>query len=163
MATSNEITERRMVPRWRPFKEALDTGELSPSVVASATRVDVRPFLAEKEVAWQENRSLPFAVELVSASVVLGASAMAADAAEFVLESNDQVSITAQELARKLEMDFRASSRVAWWLEKTTSMSTDNRGMSSTNRLIAVPPFMAKCGVSKIAGVLSSKSRTISM
>jgi len=42
-------------------------------------------------------------------------------------------------------------------------VSTDNLGMSSMNRLIAVPPFMAKCGVSKMAGALSSKSRTISM
>ena len=102
MATSNEITERRMVPRWRPFAEALNTGEVSPGVVASAPKMDVRPFLAEKEGAWQENKSLPFAVELISASVVLGASPVATEAAEFVLESGDQASVTAQELARKV-------------------------------------------------------------
>ena len=36
-------------------------------------------------------------------------------------------------------------------------------GMSSMNKLIAVPPFIAKCGVSKIAGALSSNNRTTSM
>jgi hypothetical protein len=35
--------------------------------------------------------------------------------------------------------------------------------MFSMKRLRAVPPFIAKCGVSKIAGALSSNNRTISM
>ena len=41
-------------------------------------------------------------------------------------------------------------------------MSTDKRGMSCTNRLIAVPPFIAKMSLAKTSGVTVNSKRTVS-
>src|SRR6218665_2528816 len=56
----------------------------------------------------------------------------------------------------------RASARGTCQGRKTTSMSTDRRGMSCTNRLIAVPPFIAKISLAKTSGATASSRRTIS-
>src|SRR6218665_2884738 len=40
-------------------------------------------------------------------------------------------------------------------------MSTDRRGMSCTNRLIAVPPFIAKISLAKTSGATASSRRTV--
>jgi hypothetical protein len=44
-------------------------------------------------------------------------------------------------------MAFNAAARGVAWSEYTTSMSTESRGIFCRNRLMAVPPFMAECGV----------------
>lgn len=51
----------------------------------------------------------------------------------------------------------RQVARKKW----TTSMSTDKRGNSLTNRLIAVPRFMANASVAKTAGATSTSNWTV--
>ncbi|MBU6401638.1 MAG: hypothetical protein KGS61_15080, partial [Verrucomicrobia bacterium] len=67
MATNTENIRRRVVPRWRPFREALASGELSASTVAKAPAIEGKEFLEEKQTAWESNHTLPFAVDFVSA------------------------------------------------------------------------------------------------
>ena len=57
----------------------------------------------------------------------------------------------------------RASSRDIAGSVKTTSMSTERRGMSCTKRFRAVPPLIAKRGEASTAGAMSISSRTVSM
>ena len=58
-------------------------------------------------------------------------------------------------------MAASASARLSAWLRNTTSMSTDSRGMSCTNRFKAVPPFMANACVSNTAGAARKRSCTV--
>lgn len=92
MAATSDSTERQIVPAWRPFREALNTGELSASVVAKAKAIDASDFLKQREDAWLENRTLPYALDLIGAATVIGPTALARQAAEFALSSGDRLS-----------------------------------------------------------------------
>src|SRR5258708_6827222 len=107
MASNTESIDRQIVPRWRPFREALATNELAIGTVVKGPGIDGSEFLKEKENAWRENRAMPFAVDLVSAATVLGKSAAGTKAAEFVLENAVLASETARELARGLLGTFQ--------------------------------------------------------
>ncbi len=102
MAASNENADRRVVPRWRTFREALKRNELSASTVAKSPGIDGSPFLREKEAHWLANHEIPFAIDLVGAATVLGESEPAKSAAEFILENSSKTSLSAQHLARNL-------------------------------------------------------------
>lgn len=90
-----------MLPRWRSFREAQELGELAPDRCAVNPTIDPKPFIEQKASEWLANKSLPFAVELVSASTVLGPSPHAESAATFILESRASSS-TAKALACSL-------------------------------------------------------------
>jgi tetratricopeptide (TPR) repeat protein len=102
MAANNENADRRVVPRWRTFREALETNELTPAALRTTEAVDGSAFVREREVAWAENKTLPFAVDLVSAATVLGSSETARRAAEAILENESETSSSAASLARAL-------------------------------------------------------------
>jgi tetratricopeptide (TPR) repeat protein len=102
MAASNENADRRVVPRWRTFREALQTNELSPVAVRTTGALDGTPFVREKEAAWIQTKTLPFAIDLISAATVLGSSETAKRAAEAVLEAESQTSPAVVSLARGL-------------------------------------------------------------
>jgi Tfp pilus assembly protein PilF len=102
MAASNENADRRVVPRWRTFQQALATNELSAASIATASTIDVFPFLHEKEDSWLRNKTIPFALDLVSAATVLGPSKHANAAAEMLLEAKTKINPTARSLAQGL-------------------------------------------------------------
>ncbi|MNT11206.1 hypothetical protein D3C72_1460740 [compost metagenome] len=56
-----------------------------------------------------------------------------------------------------------ASSAKSWTGSQARSMSTDNRGRSCSNRLIAVPPFSAKRGSRVSTGRISTSNCTRSV
>src|SRR2546421_12179013 len=102
MAASNENADRRVVPRWRTFREALQTNELSPVAVRTTGALDGTSFVREKEAAWIQTKTLPFAIDLISAATVLGSSETAKRAAEAVLEAESQTSPGVISLGRGL-------------------------------------------------------------
>jgi tetratricopeptide (TPR) repeat protein len=102
MAANSENSDRQIVPRWRPFREALATSELAAGTVAKAQAIDGTEFLQQREAAWSENRAMPFAVDLVGAATVLGATPTAQQAAVFILENASEASLVAQTLARRI-------------------------------------------------------------
>src|ERR1017187_3122402 len=102
MAASNENKDRQVVPRWRTFREALNSGELSSVEVLKSPRIDATGFIQEKERDFKENKALPFALDLVSAATVLGNTEISVEAAQFILENENKTSETGIGLARAL-------------------------------------------------------------
>lgn len=95
--------DRRVVPRWRPFRIAAQTGELDPSTLA---RTPGFPTPAPGEVEalqsdWERHRTPIHAANLVDAALVLGKTELATGAAEWLL-SNGAVSSISEELARQV-------------------------------------------------------------
>ena len=52
MAANTESVNRQVVPRWRPFREAVARNELASGTTAEKKAVDGTEFLEEKEIAW---------------------------------------------------------------------------------------------------------------
>jgi Tfp pilus assembly protein PilF len=118
---------RRVVPRWNSFRDALNNGELEPVTLAEKKVADSELFLLNKEEQWQEDKSLFVALDLLSASFVLGDSRFAKEAAEFVLQHEPEVTPAALRIANAIlgrgvksdpepgvtSSDFRAAIRQA--------------------------------------------------
>ena len=102
MAANAESIQRQVVPRWRPFREALATNELASGGVTKSPGIDGSEFLKVKGEDWLESKTMPFAVDLVSAATVLGVTAISSKAAEFILENGETATETARRLARGL-------------------------------------------------------------
>jgi tetratricopeptide (TPR) repeat protein len=102
MAATSESKDRQVVPRWRMFREARAAHELGNPSAKAEGKMDVAPFLRQKEMDWQENKAIPFALDLVSAATVLGTTPSSLEAAEFLLENGGRTSETGRELARAL-------------------------------------------------------------
>jgi tetratricopeptide (TPR) repeat protein len=102
MSASGELSNRRIVPRWRSFQDAIAVGELAPSIPCLSKGVPGEEFIRQKERDWLENRELGFATDLVCAAHVLGTTSVAKEAAEFVLERADKASSLSVDLARQL-------------------------------------------------------------
>lgn len=102
MAATDETGDRRAVPRWKSLRDALRSGELDSASIGKGQSIDGTQFILEKEKDWAENKSISFAVDLVSAAVVLGRSEAATDAAEFILSAGDLASPAAITLAEKV-------------------------------------------------------------
>lgn len=102
MAASSENKDRQVIPRWRTFREALNSGELSSAEVLKSPRIDATEFIREKEKDFKQNKAVPFALDLVSAATVLGKTEISLEAAEFILENGNDISETGIGLARSL-------------------------------------------------------------
>jgi hypothetical protein len=100
MDAHSETSNRRVVPRWRSYHDALRSGELSWSDTRSAGQLAGEEFMNERVVAWRDTRALPFAIDLVCSAHVLGAVGAAREAAEFILENQANVASSAVLLAR---------------------------------------------------------------
>lgn len=102
MAANSETKDRQVVPRWRTFRETLAAGELSSAAVQKSKQIDATEFILERENGWQENKAIPFALDLVSAATILGKTDKSIEAAEFILENGNFASETGKRLARGL-------------------------------------------------------------
>lgn len=102
MAANNNNEERHVIPRWRTFREALAVGELTPAKQALNQAITGTEFIAEKEASWRENHHVPFALDLISAAIILGSTPTAREAATFILQHSDPIAPTAMTLARSL-------------------------------------------------------------
>src|ERR1035438_4261487 len=81
-----EEKDRNIVPRWRDFKATAELQELSQSVskrdpLVRGNEQDVEV----QRLAFEENKTLSFAGDLISAALVSGNAAIATSEAEFVL------------------------------------------------------------------------------
>jgi tetratricopeptide (TPR) repeat protein len=102
MAATNELQDRRVVPRWRTFRETLLSNELAGELPTKPSTMDATPFLHQKEQDWLHEKTLPFAVDLVSAASLFGASDASRSAAEFILANQGKCSNVASGLAKGL-------------------------------------------------------------
>ena len=92
--------ERNVIPRWRDFLTTVLLGELNVPAPAR----DIRPpsDLADLAADWDQNRSVSFAGDLISAALVNGDLSAARDASEFVLFSAGEVTQPLKALARRI-------------------------------------------------------------
>lgn len=119
MATNIENTRRRIVPRWREFKLALQSGELDPTETRLVPALPPDSFILKKKQEWINNRTLLYATDFLGVAYVMGNPELAIDAAEFVLGLNSGASPVARSIAAKvlripapLEGSFRAPTSV---------------------------------------------------
>ena len=85
--------DRKVIPRWRSFSDALERRELdsvAPPRVHQTVHFD---YLAQKIIDWRRNHTVGHAADLVGAAIALGREQEAARAAKFLLQDNLNVSI----------------------------------------------------------------------
>lgn len=85
MSITFEQKQRNVIPRWRSFKETIETSELAASTGSVESTGDVRADISEQLNAWLENRTLSFAGDLLSAALATGQAEVGQEAAEYVL------------------------------------------------------------------------------
>jgi tetratricopeptide (TPR) repeat protein len=87
MKTFQNDESRRLAPRWRSLsrtEQASELGSLQPSLGAKENR---DALILHKVALWREQPTVALAADVVSAGLVLGLHAAAAEAAEFLLHS----------------------------------------------------------------------------
>ena len=102
MAVFDPEIDRKVLPRWRAFDKTLSLGELDSSSTSRLHQKIADDFLASRIVDWQTHRTEGHAADLVGAALTIGKEALAADAANFLLQDARNVSIWARELAQKV-------------------------------------------------------------
>lgn len=102
MAVNIENTRRRIVPRWREFQLALQSGELDPTETRLVSALPPDSFILKKKEEWTNNRTLLFATDFLGVAYVMGHPELAIDAAKFVLEPDSGSSTAAKSIAAKV-------------------------------------------------------------
>lgn len=99
MTAANRDVERKVIPRWHAPSTAARHGELSAvnRVVAPAPP-ELDDALRERIADWNDNRSLPFAGDLVSSALVQHLPGVAEDAIDF-LKASDSATLLARRVA----------------------------------------------------------------
>lgn len=106
MSSRPEDFQRLVIPRWRDYKRTLESGELAPASRKPAppptNNGQTEDHLASRISDWQDNRTLPFAADLVAAAYSLGRGEEATEAARFILEQGDEAPEAIRLLAGKV-------------------------------------------------------------
>lgn len=101
MSSFVEDKDRKIIPRWHDFRQAFLLGELDP-IHSRARKPIVDADFDGKLRDWQHRRTLPFAVEVVGAAIVLQREEEAAEAAQFILSSETELPPGVLRLARRV-------------------------------------------------------------
>lgn len=74
MSFAPKQENRRLLPRWRPFREAVASGELGAvrKLAPSSKPHPGETFLTEKREEWQREPSIGLAVDILGSAVVMG-------------------------------------------------------------------------------------------
>lgn len=99
MSTALEDPDRRVVPRWRPWREAVSIGDVRPVGVKKAPQELSLDDLHQTRFDWEKNRSLPFAADFLGAAFALTQGSIAKDAADFILTSKQPANKALRKLA----------------------------------------------------------------
>lgn len=99
MSTGRPDVERRLIPRWRSSREAVNAGELRSTQLkkhVSTPTLEVPQFDALKD-EWNESKSSELAAEIVSSAITLGRSneRPVQEAAQYLIEDNTTTDLRA--------------------------------------------------------------------
>ena len=126
MASFITDKKRNVVPNWREYHKTAQLGEFGDSG-QMATVTSFFP-IDDYVLAWQENRSIPFAGDLISAATLNGQATNkeAIDAAHFVLAHKDEASNAAIRAAESLVSSPYCSNakRIISLTDKLSCIST---------------------------------------
>jgi tetratricopeptide (TPR) repeat protein len=90
-----------VIPRWRPFRAALRTGEFTPTRIPIPIAIPADALKRVKD-QWHRNRTLSFAADVISSAIALGEPSLAEEEAGFLLASGGNVPEPAKSLARRV-------------------------------------------------------------
>jgi len=99
MSTVLEDPERRVVPRWRPWREAVSIGDIRPLGVKKAPQELSLDDLHQTQFDWEKHRTLPFAADFLGAAFALTQGSIAKDAAIFILTTKQPANNALRTLA----------------------------------------------------------------
>src|SRR6266446_6849228 len=99
MSTSFDDPQRRTVPRWRLWRDAVRLGDADGAHVLRVPQKPKPEDLARAKFDWESHRSLPFAGDFVGKAYVLGQGDVAKDAAEFILKTLPETRHVVHDLA----------------------------------------------------------------
>ena len=131
--------DRKVIPRWRSFSDALELRELdsvAPPRVHQTVHFD---YLAQKIIDWRRNHTVGHAADLVGAAIALGREQEAARAAKFLLQDNLNVSPWARELAEKA-LGIPENVEEPAHFPLTVEESTFHTQLSSLRRALHIEP-----------------------
>jgi tetratricopeptide (TPR) repeat protein len=90
---------RNIIPRWRDFKTTLRLGELRSTERLSDDEIDES--VEEQLLAWEANKSLSFATDLVGAGLILGQSERIQEAIDFILSPQSESTDLQRRIAKR--------------------------------------------------------------
>jgi tetratricopeptide (TPR) repeat protein len=109
MANSFAPTSRHVLPNFRRFSDTVVLGELAPAGAKAPPALPAN--LDEILASWANSPTVAVAADLLSAAVVLGASLPEVEeAAGYVLERPDEVSLPLRSVAKRLTRPAKDSS-----------------------------------------------------
>lgn len=94
--------DRRTVPRWRTWKDAVDLGHADPSDEVRAPQKPNSTELLRVQFDWETNRSVPFAGDFLGVAYANGERGVAREAAEFLVKYPSRTSVAARRLAEEV-------------------------------------------------------------
>lgn len=99
-----DYQNRQVIPRWYPYNIACLTSEVYSNKITSAPKIFTRNSYRKKELEWLENRTLPYAIDLVGTALIADdyKNPAACEASEFILKNSNETSRIAVEIAEKM-------------------------------------------------------------
>ena len=93
MNGSTPYQNRKLLPRWRTLSQTVDHGELKYARKSANKPVNFNSssLLSDLVARWQKERNIENAAELISSGVVVGVNNEVENAANFLIESSNQV------------------------------------------------------------------------
>ena len=108
MTVLNTDANRTVIPRWRPYELACQIERLDSAAPRHPEEGGVRhtDFLQRKIVAWESNRTLGHASDLVGAGLALGRKDEVTEAAKFLLKKDVNSTTWTKQLAENVLGDL---------------------------------------------------------
>ena len=102
MSAALKPQERHVIPRWRDARTTGQLGELDPSSEKATRIIEGEEFFREKIEAWNRERTLGIASDLLGAALVLRKFEEADDAARYVIASGEKASAPMRAIAERI-------------------------------------------------------------
>lgn len=102
MASLKEDEKRNVVPNWRDYNKTAKLGEFG-NAAANTRALELFP-IDEYVLAWQNNKSIPYAGDLVSAAILngQGKNPEAIEAARFIISHKDEATAVLVQTAQSI-------------------------------------------------------------
>ena len=91
MSVTGPDKKRRLLPRWRPSKNAIRAGELASQKASPQINND-DPHFEVRKLEWEKTHSVEVAGEFVASAIVLNREAEAERAAKFLVSEGSGTS-----------------------------------------------------------------------
>jgi len=133
MAIFFKRIDRQVIPNFRSFEKTTELGELD-SVVTKSKNLKHSPNVSDFKNDWDENRSIPYAADLLSAVFTnnIEPDLIIRDAADFILNNQEISTLSQIEIARRIlglndSLNNKKSMKISQFIEKNNLLLTYNK------------------------------------